>query len=196
MLQCGDDERLPGSDQCRGAGRDAEPDPHHDTPEVDALAEQADRAVPGEVPATQPTPSCHEEQHQHRRRHDVPPGQQGRGGRAARAQLGPDETGAPGRDQRQPGDYVGRARSRGRVRPWARCNHTGRYTRSAPEGGVWGPASRGRRAVLPTTPRTRPGPGRCSWSCLAPGQLPWPVMKPQALLLRVSSMPVNPSFGL
>ena len=69
MLQRGGERAggLPGSDQRRGAGRDAEPHPHHDAAEVEnALAEQADRRrASARYPAPQPAPGRDEE---HRRR--------------------------------------------------------------------------------------------------------------------------------
>jgi hypothetical protein len=102
----GDKERLKGCDQGSGAGRHAEPDSGDDPAQVEALGEQAERAVAQQCLRAQPRAQRGREHGQHGRRHGVAPGQQGVGGGVPRAELGPDEAGAPQDDESRAGRRV------------------------------------------------------------------------------------------
>jgi hypothetical protein len=97
----GDEQRLHGGHQRRGAGRHAERDARDDPAQVQALAQQPEHALAQQRARAEPGAQHAREHRQCRARHEIAPGEEGVGGREPRAQLGPDEPGAPQHHQRR-----------------------------------------------------------------------------------------------
>ena len=127
----GDEQRLCRGDQRCGTRRHTQLDPGHHALEVGDLDQQTEHGVPPDVTPRDPRAAYGRDQPEHRRRAEEAPGQQRRRGRGLRYRAGrrriPSSTARP---------VPRRARRPFLVDPCPAGNHTGRYTRSAPGGGL------------------------------------------------------------